>query len=369
MDDLQRAQRLLNSPIDADQRKAIQMLAKSGDRRALAILRQAYDSAESAEIKQMALKGGAYLKQNLRDEVLAPVEDPITFGLPDDKYNLDEPDTSAIEPEIEADWMMSAVKGESKSEAKARKKGTPKSREGNTTEVMAAIALFVMCFVYIFASFDAWVTLENLEIAPGVTVMDDIETAIPHDAPRPSFGVFAITSVLGGNLSPWYQFASAPQLDEINYYSKYLQAQPWATNIYAGSLDGVVGFAPILVTLFMVMMVVAIMTKSEIQWLRSGFAILFYGIGTLLFRLLPNRILWVLVMIGGFLQVATLVIFLFDILPRFSQAVIKMMELGSPVYQPYQLLGWGFFVSAGATIVIIIGAFIGLMSYDTKSVS
>lgn len=366
MDDLQRAQRLLNSPIEGDHRKAIKLLAMSGDRRALALLRQAYDNAESAEIKQMALKGGAYLKENLRAEVLAPADDPITFDLPEDQYGLDEPDTPAIQPEIEADWMMSAVKGESKREAKARKKGKPKSREGNMTEVIAAVTLIIVGFIYIFGSFESWVTLENLEIAPGVTVMDDISTAIPQDAPVPDFGVFAISSVLGGTLSPWYQFASTPQLEEINRYANYLHADPWSTTVYAGSLDGVVGFAPVIMAIFMLVMLVAIISKSDIQWLKSGFAIMIYSPGTLLFRLLPNRILWVLVMIIGFLNAAILIIFLFDVLPRFSQATIKMMELGSPIYQPYQLLGFGFFLSAGAAIVIIIGAFIGLMSYDTQ---
>ena len=202
MDELQRAQRLLNSPIEGDHRKAIKLLAKSGDRRALALLRHAYDNAQSAEIKQLALKGGAYLKENLRAEVLTPANDPITFDLPEDNYDLDEPDTPAIQPNITAEWMTSAVKGESKAQTKARKQRR-KSREPAESERFLATLVFISALVITFSGFLPWVSVANYPMPSGQTLGQDIADANLPDYPRPSLSLLDFGSVVFGRASVW----------------------------------------------------------------------------------------------------------------------------------------------------------------------
>ena len=351
MDDLQRAQRLLNSPIDADQRKAIQMLAKSGDRRALAILRQAYDSAESAEIKQMALKGGAYLKQNLRDEVLAPVEDPITFDLPEDTYNPAEKSKPPVLPELDAARLKLNVKNEM----------PVRERKLKRTDVNAArVCYYASLIIILTGALVPWINLNKLPLPSGNSLGQEIAIAQVAGHPNPAFSVFVINAVLNGKQSPWYVFLSDSQMNQLKSSSATFSMVGYSTAEFRTEIVNQTTAASVLACLVTIIISIAIHTPRTY---KVGYeALARRRMEIALLQQFPNRVLWYFILIAGLVIAGSLIIFLFDVAPRFVQATYRIINIENPSYTTLQLLDWGFLLLLACCLAIVISSVIAITS-------
>ncbi|MAU11549.1 MAG: hypothetical protein CL607_17125 [Anaerolineaceae bacterium] len=353
MDDLQRAQRLLNSPIEGDHRKAIKLLAKSGDRRALALLRQAYDNAQTAEIKQMALKGGAYLKENLRAEVLVPADEPITFDLPEDHYGLDKKDKPLVMPPLASTQLQLNVKHQ---KPKPERKVKPQNLNA------ARISYYACLIILLTGALVPWMNLTNMPLPSGHSLGQELTNANVDGNPNPAFSLLSIDAVLNSNRHPWYMFMNDNQLQQLRLNNTQMSMGGNPREMHKTEIVNQAIGATVLACV--VTIVISLALRAPLQY-KSGSRALTRRQREIAFvQQMPNRVLWSFILVAGLAIGSTLIIFLFDVAPRFIAVVHMTMNLGNPTYSTIRLLDWGFIMILVCCLAIIMSAIFALTSSD-----
>lgn len=369
MTDIDRAIKLLASPIEADRRKAIKLLAEIGTTEAYEYIGVAYKSEQDPDIRALMVKAGKYIKAQ-----------QTTFTTPPVKAEKIDEATS-----YETQFIREYPQKTSTTIPKTTQIVKPRISTRDITFIIAFfnIVFGVMLLYSIYGT--TWVKFDSFKTANGTRFGDEIQeiqnqmVAFAHNFPVKCFSCLlnidarfdfpdVLVNILGLT-NGWrtiFRDNNTYELTQQVTQRSFPDIVPDRTLTPEDfPLEGLMALflvvPSIIAIIFGLNNSLKLLMRNRILFIHGG---LFSAVGILttlagiafaILQMFGFRLMWLLTVIGGILVITCLIFFYFSMLPRFVPMTLISLQIPPQPYHLLTLLDTGYLLAwiAGLGITIV----------------
>lgn len=379
MADLKTLARGLKDTDPARRRKTIQQLAQSNDPDALKYLAWAYKNDPDDNLRQLALRGGKYLRKRVRDQedvagyetdsgydTYEPVEaepDYSYYDSPD--QDTDQPDT--YDPVDEPPSVETTAPAQPAPQVKIKTRRQADGMDGFLG--LMSLLLLVGFFASMMVPQSYWVDLSDIPMAyDGTTFGAEIErikaewrAESPGDwvnKVHPGFNGLEAFDAISGNsnlgtellLSEDYIRNANVRGLNINANAYYPAAEQTSSILEATFLVIIIGW-----------LVFSVLILAQVLPSRTAFGFIGELIVNVINRTLGTTLVWFLLMVVNLIAVGFVGWFFLESVSFTPEVVWQLALFYDPNYTIGQELGTGFWLTAGITLVSFLIAMLGFL--------